>query len=97
LDNNTLSGSIQFNANTDFDIYYVLHTSLVIDTYAGNADFTGTVVGSFPNGLQIGTSIADPLTLTASVTQTPVPIPGSLFLLVSGLGGLVIRRKMAKS
>jgi hypothetical protein len=35
--------------------------------------------------------------LTASVTQTPVPIPGSLFLLVSGLGGLVIRRKMAKS
>lgn len=97
LDNDTLTGSLQFDPVADPDIYYVMHVSLLIDTYIQNTDpfyGTGWLPGQpMPDPLRIGTELA-PLELTAAVSQNQVPIPPTLVLLLSGVGGLVaIRRR----
>jgi hypothetical protein len=100
LDNDTLSGSFSFDPAPDADLYYLLHVSLLIDTYIQNTDpMYGPwfePAGPIPAELRIGTDLA-PMELSAAVSQTPIPIPGSLILLASGIAGLAIRRKMSKS
>jgi hypothetical protein len=98
LDNGTLTGSLQFDPVADSDIYYVMHVSLLIDTYIQNTDpmfGPDWLPGQpMPAELRIGTALA-PLELTAVVSQNQVPIPPSLILLLSGVGGLVaIRRRV---
>jgi hypothetical protein len=93
LDNDTLSGSFQFDPIVDPDIYYVLHLSLLLETRVGNVDPFFGIIGDLPDELEIGTS-SNPLDMTASVSQ--VPIPSSVILLLSGIGGLVtIRRRFS--
>jgi len=98
LDNNTLSGNLQFDPVADPDVYYVMNVSLLIITELQNADPNNGAffnnAGEIPEPLYIGTAL-DPLELTAVVSQNQVPIPPSLILLLSGVGGLVaIRRRI---
>jgi hypothetical protein len=100
LDNDTLSGSIQFDPSTNPDIYYVLHVTLGLETYLSTADpFTGVPLNQLSDKLfQIGNSENDPLKLMVTVEQTPVPIPPAVLLLACGLGGLgFIRHRGARN
>jgi hypothetical protein len=87
---NILSDSIIFTP--DPDSYYILAIALYLESSLQNAVFPfGENTGILPDSpLWIGE-----IQLNATVTQSPVPIPGSLVLLASGIVGLVAvkRRK----
>lgn len=92
LDQDHLSDSISFTADSDPDTYYTLFASLAIDTRLQNFSFTyGGPQGPLPDVGSIGMQ-GDPLLMTTTVAQSPVPIPGSLVLLCSGLLGLLAVR-----
>jgi len=98
LDANTPTGSVLMQGSFSFDpvmnpeIYYVLMSTLTIETRCQNLDMGNWDIGELPAPLTIGS-----LTLDATVTQAPVPIPGSIVLLGSALAGLgLIRRRRSK-
>jgi len=98
LDNGSLSGSLQFDPVSNPNIFYVMGVALRIDTWIQNADpMWGTYYfpgQPMPEELRIGTASA-PFELTTLVSQSQVPIPPTLVLLLSGVGGLVaIRRRV---
>jgi hypothetical protein len=45
-----------------------------------------------PDVLKIGN-----MELSAHVTQAPVPIPGSMVLLLSGFGALIVSRRISRT
>jgi hypothetical protein len=94
LDKDHLSGSISFLADDDTDVYYRLSALIGLDTVVQNLyPVMGFgPLGPLPDVGSIGTQEA-PLLMTTTVTQAPVPIPGSLVLLLSGCLSLVTLRK----
>ena len=102
LNNGLLNDSITIDLVNDPDIYYVLHTNLVLNTWARNNDpFMEGIIPLtdqiFKIGSWNGSELLDPLTVTASVTLLHTPVPGSLLLLVSGIGGLFTTRRRFNS
>lgn len=94
LDKDHLSGSISFLADNDTDIYYRLSALIALDTRVQNLLPSAGYgpLGPLPDVGSIGDQ-GDPLLMTTTVTQAPVPIPGSIVLLLSGCLGLVAMRK----
>lgn len=78
-------------------IYYVLMGKIVLSSDLDNYDLWAEVFTS-PEGINFENSslgtLNDPLELSASLS--PVPLPGSLVLLFSGLGGLAVIRNRCK-
>lgn len=98
LDNDRFSNSITMDLVSDPDIYYVLHNYLKLDTaiHNDNAFFNGVLpldnqVFEVGNWDIPGSEV--PLMLTSSVIQMQTPVPGSLILLISGMGGLFTARQ----
>ncbi len=103
LDNVTQAGTISMELSSDPDIYYVLRTSLTLNTYISNEILgsDGTVIPladqTFNIGEWINSECTTPLALSSSVTMA-TPIPGSLLLLISGMGGMVtFNRRLRKT
>jgi hypothetical protein len=94
LDKDHLSGNISFFADNDTDIYYRLSAIIDLDTRVQNLlpQLGYGPLGPLPDVGSIGTQ-DHPLLMTTTVTQAPVPIPGSLVLLLSGCLSLVTLRK----
>ena len=95
LDENNLSGSSIFIADADPDIFYRLIAGITIDTRLQNLSLQGGPLGPLPDVGSIGTQ-GDPLLMTTTVSQAPVPIPGTVILLLSGLTGLITLRHRRK-
>jgi hypothetical protein len=89
LDKKNLSGSISFLADNDTDIYYRLTAHIALDTRVQNLY---PALGYGPLGPLPDVGDIDTL-MTTTVSQAPVPIPGSLVLLLSGCLSLVTLRK----
>ncbi len=93
-----LYGTTSFSPIVNDKTYYELRVQLAADMVFQNVNPTNGIVAGLPTPLEIGTWINPldaPVVLDALVDQQAVPIPGSLVLLISGLGGLtVIRRRM---
>jgi hypothetical protein len=87
-----LSGSISFLADNDTDIYYRLTAHIALDTRVQNLY---PALGYGPLGPLPDVGDIDTL-MTTTVSQSPVPIPGSVFLLFSGLAGLATLRRRKK-
>ncbi len=92
LDNDTWSDTL-----TDLvihpaseDYYYFFSTTLTVDTFVKNWSSGMTGFCGFPldGNFFIGSDPSNPLTLTATV-----PVPPSVLLLISGLGGLIFARR----
>lgn len=96
LDNETRSGAIEgipvFAPEVGNDIYYKMHAGLLLKTWVQNVDYTPPFKSFELDGpFQLGGD--NPLVLTASMSTRTVPIPGTVFLLFSGLGGLTLMRR----
>lgn len=95
LDGDNLSGSISFIADADSDIFYRLVAGFTIDTDVQNLSLQMGPLGPLPDVGSIGAQ-GDPLLMTTTVSQSPVPIPGTIILLLSGVAGLVTIRRHKK-
>lgn len=75
-------------------IYYILSVAINNSGILANFNnYDGTLLGSLVGNFNAGTS-SNPVTISASLS--PAPIPGSVILLLSGLGSLVVlKRKRA--
>jgi len=97
LDNETRSGAIEgipvFAPEQGNDIYYQLHAGLLLKTWVQNYDYAPFKSHDLDGLFQLGDGIDDPLVLTAGISTRAVPIPGTVFLLFSGLGGLTLMRR----
>jgi hypothetical protein len=96
LDADNLSGSISFIADTNPDVFYRLSANILLETVVQNFDPTKGPLGSFPDVGSLGIE-GDPLLMTTTVDQSPVPIPGSLVLLLSGCLSLAALRNRRKA
>jgi hypothetical protein len=92
LDADHLSDSITFIADPDMDIFYRLSAAISIDTWLENWDGASMPTYPLPGGGSLGIE-GDPLLMTTTVSQSPVPIPGTLVLLLSGCLSLAALRK----
>ena len=91
LNNDIWSGSAEARIlPASEDYYYHLSTSLNVDTFVKNKKTANDGFTTFPldRNFFIGCDPENPFTLTATV-----PVPPSLFLLISGLGGLALARR----
>jgi hypothetical protein len=95
LDADNLSGSTSFIADADPDIFYRLIAGIAIDTRVQNWDPSIGPGSPLPDVGSLGIQ-GDPLLMTTTVSQSPVPIPGSIILLFSGLAGLATLRRRKK-
>jgi len=75
------------------DIYYKIFVSLLLNTEVQNINYQSYESFALNGPFQLGDGIDDPLVLTASMSTRAVPIPGTVFLLFSGLGGLTLMRR----
>jgi len=75
------------------DIYYKLNVGLLLKTEVQNYDYEFFESFALDGPFQLGDGIDDPLVLTAGISTRAVPIPGTVFLLFSGLGGLTLMRR----
>lgn len=92
LDADNLSGSTSFIADDNPDIFYRLLAGIAIDTQVQNFDITQGPLGALPDVGSLGIE-GDPLLMTTTVSQSPVPIPGAFVLLFSGLLSLMAVRR----
>lgn len=103
LNNDTKTGTISMNLSSDPDIYYVLRSSLTLNTYIYN-EMLGSAAAVIPLADQtfnigewINSECTTPLALSSTVTMA-TPIPGSLLLLLSGMGGMItFNRRLRKT
>ena len=92
LDNSQWSDTftdILINPDSD-GTYYTLATTLTVNTFVKNwtVGMVGFQAFSLDGDFFIGGDSNDPFTMTATI-----PVPPSVFLLLSGLGGLVFARR----
>ena len=78
---------------TGNDIYYKIFVGLLLNTEVQNIDYQSWGSFALDGPFQLGDGIDDPLVLSASISTRAVPIPGTVFLLLSGLGGLTLMRR----
>ncbi|MCK5543722.1 MAG: VPLPA-CTERM sorting domain-containing protein [Desulfobulbaceae bacterium] len=97
LNNDTRSGVIEdipiFTSTGGTDIYYGLHADILLKTWVQNFNYDSFQSLDLSGQFQIGDGIDNPLMLTAGISTSAVPIPGTVVLLFSGLGGLTLMRR----
>ncbi len=98
LNNDQSNASFTMDLVSDPDIYYVLTSYIIIQAELWNADPYFNNVEVLDNQVfEIGNwdnpASVDPLMFTSSVIPLNTPVPGSLVLLLSGLGGLLTARR----
>jgi hypothetical protein len=93
-----LTGSDSFTPKVNNKVYYDLLVQLSAETVVQNVNNMG-IVSALTTPLEIGSwsnPLDAPVVLNAVVDQQVVPIPGTLVLLLSGVGGLtLVRRRLS--